>query len=136
MTERQLRALGPALSDYLDRYLFCCGHTQTFGHLNTYVRGLLSDLPRKTIEPIAQKAGTPVRTLQEFLRDHEWDRDQVSQLHQRQVASRLESIDSADDLATVGRRDETNGRNKGSKTPALQRQYLGCRGKVDNGVAT
>ena len=67
MTDQELRALGPALADYLDRYLFCCGWTQTFAHLGAYVRGLLSDLERKTCEPIAKKAGTPVRTLQEFL---------------------------------------------------------------------
>ena len=62
MTESELRRLSPALAKYLDEYLFCCGHTQTFGHLGTYVRGLLSDLKRKTCEPIALKAGTPVRT--------------------------------------------------------------------------
>src|SRR5260370_42707666 len=72
MTEAEVRALGPALADYLDDYLFCCQYTQTYGHLGTDVGGLLSDLPRKTCEPIALKAGTPVRTLQEFLRDHVW----------------------------------------------------------------
>src|SRR4051795_4443495 len=72
MTEYQLRALGPALADYLDRFLFCCGYTQTFAHLGAYVRGLLADLPRRSVEPIALKAGTPVRTLQEFLKDHAW----------------------------------------------------------------
>jgi DDE superfamily endonuclease len=57
----------------LDPFLFCCGYTQTFAHLNTCVRGLLSDLPRKSVEPIALRGGTPVRTLQEFLKDHAWD---------------------------------------------------------------
>lgn len=71
MTEQQLQALGPALADFLDRFLFCCGYTQTFAHLGTYVRGLLSDLPRKSVEPIALQAGTPVRTLQQFLKDHD-----------------------------------------------------------------
>src|SRR5690349_17689453 len=73
MTEQQLRALGPALADFLDQFLFCCGYTQTFAHFGTYVRGLLSDLPRKSVEPIALQAGAPVRTLQEFLKDHDWD---------------------------------------------------------------
>ena len=47
MTEQQLRALGPALAGYLDRFLFCCDYTQTFAHLGTYTRGLLSDLKHK-----------------------------------------------------------------------------------------
>ena len=80
MTDKELRGLGPALADYLDRYLFCCAYTQTFAHLGTYVRGLLSDLQRKTCEPIALKAGTPVRSLQEFLRDHVWDFERVKQV--------------------------------------------------------
>jgi SRSO17 transposase len=136
MTERQLQALGPALSDYLDRYLFCCAYTKSFAHLNTYVRGLLSDLERKTCEPIAKKAGTPVRTLQEFLKDHDWDQDRVRQLHQQHAAQRLQQPDDSDDLGTVGLIDETSAAKKGSQTPGVQRQYLGCRGKVDNGIVT
>src|SRR3954471_16611710 len=101
MTEPQLRALGPALARYLDRFLFCCGYTQTFAHLGTYVRGLLSDLERKTCEPIALKAGTPVRTLQEFLKDHDWDLDKVRQLHQQHHADLLAGIDQPDDLGSV-----------------------------------
>src|SRR3982751_2131719 len=108
MTDKELRALGPALADYLDRYLFCCAYTQTFAHLGTYVRGLLSDLPRKTVEPIALKAGTPVRTLQEFLRDHDWDGDRVRQLHQQHTAQRLAAGDQPDELGTVGLIDETS----------------------------
>jgi SRSO17 transposase len=136
MTEHQLRALGPALANYLDRFLFCCGYTQTFAHLGTYVRGLLSDLPRKSVEPIALKAGTPVRTLQEFLRDHDWDADRVRQRQQQHTAQRLATLDPADELGTVGLIDETSALKKGTQTPGVQRQYLGCVGKVDNGIVT
>jgi hypothetical protein len=66
MTEAELDGLGSALDDFLEPYLFCCGYTQTFGHLHTYCRGLLSDLKRKTAEPIALAAGCAVPTLQEF----------------------------------------------------------------------
>jgi SRSO17 transposase len=135
MTEQHLRALGPALSRYLQDYLFCCGYTQTFAHLGTYVRGLLSDLPRKSVEPIALQAGTPVRTLQEFLKDHVWDFAAVrDQLH-RHVATLLPSL-PADDLGTVGLIDETSTLKQGTKTPGVKRQYLGCVGKVANGIVT
>ena len=32
--------------------------------------------------------------------------------------------------------DETSVRKKGTKTPGIQRQYLGCLGKTDNGIVT
>src|SRR4051794_21651152 len=70
MTEQQLLALEPDLACFLRTFLFCCDYTQTFDHLGTCVRGLLSDLPRKTAEPIALQAGTAARTMQEFLKDH------------------------------------------------------------------
>jgi SRSO17 transposase len=135
MTEQELQTLEPALSDYLQRFLFCCDYTQTFGHLGTYVRGLLSDLPRKTCEPLALLAGTPVRTLQEFLRDHGWDGPKVRSLVQRDVANLLPDLPS-DELGTVGLIDETSTLKQGDKTPGVQRQYLGCVGKVANGVVT
>jgi SRSO17 transposase len=135
MTEQELRALGPALSDYLNRFLFCCDYTQTFGHLDTYVRGLLSDLARKTCEPLALLAGTPPRTLQEFLRDHAWDGDEVRAILQRDAADQLPRLPD-DGLGTVGLIDETSAVKQGDKTPGVQRQYLGCVGKVQNGIVT
>ena len=63
MTEQQLRALQPTLDRFLAPHLFCCADTRTFDHLNTYVRGLLSDLPRKSVEP---GAVSPVRLSGHF----------------------------------------------------------------------
>jgi SRSO17 transposase len=117
MTEEQLDALGPALDDFLQPYLFCCGYTQTFTRLHTYCRGLLSDLKRKTCEPIARASGCAVRTLQEFLRDSLWQHTEVRQLLQRHVATLLPSL-PADDLGTVGLIDETSALKSGHKTPA------------------
>jgi SRSO17 transposase len=135
MTEQQLAALGPALDDFLRPYLFCCGYTQSFAHLHTYCKGLLSDLKRKTVEPIALASGCAVRTLQEFLRDHLWDFAQVRDQLQRHVADLLPAW-PADDLGIVGLIDETSALKSGTKTPGVQRQYLGCVGKLANGIVT
>jgi SRSO17 transposase len=136
MTEQQLHALGPALAATLDRFLFCCAYTQTFAHLGTYVKGLLSDLPRKSVEPIALQAGTPARTLQEFLKDHAWDAAAVRDRLQRQAAQALPALPGDDGLGVVGLIDETSAVKQGTKTPGVQRQYLGCVGKVENGIVT
>lgn len=135
MTENDLRALEPALDRYLQPLLFCCGYTQTFDHLHTYVHGLLSDLPRKSVEPIALRAGTPVRTLQQFLRNHRWDFERCRDELQDRLATTLAAL-PGDDLGIIGLIDETSAVKDGDQTPGVQRQYLGCVGKVDNGIVT
>ena len=135
MTEEELDGLGSALDEFLQPYLYCCGYTQTFGHLHTYCRGLLSDLKRKSVEPIALASGCAVRTLQEALRDHQWQHSQVREQLQRHVSTTL--IDLPDDgLGNVGLVDETSALKSGTKTPGVQRQYRGCVGKIDKGIVT
>ena len=136
MTEQELQALDPALADYLDRFLFCCDYTQTHGHLGTYVRGLLSDLSRKSCEPIALKAGTAARTLQEFLKDFGWDFTQVREQVQGHVVASLAKVKDADDLGTIGIIDDSGTPKKGKLTPGVQRQWCGRLGKVENCIVT
>jgi SRSO17 transposase len=135
MTDAQLDALGPALVRYLERFASRFRSTPTLGHLRTYARGLLSDLPRKTAEPIALAGGTPVRTLQEFLTDHLWDYDGVGVDVRAHAVEQLAAADD-DGLGTVGLLDETSAVKQGNKTPGVARQYLGCVGKVDDGIVT
>lgn len=135
MTPEQIEGLGPAFADYLRQFLFCCDYTQTFDLLGVYCRGLLSDLPRKSAEPIALASGTAVRTLQEFLKDHAWSYRQVRTTLQDHVALVLDALPQ-DDLGTVGVVDETGTRKKGTKTPGVQRQHCGELGKVENCIVT
>ncbi|AWM35698.1 hypothetical protein GobsT_66180 [Gemmata obscuriglobus] len=135
MTEVQLEALGPALATFLEGFRAHFRSAPTFEHLRTYSRGLLSDLPRKTAEPVALAAGTPVRTLQEFLRDHRWDHVALGDDLHKRIARTL-STQPGDETGTVGLIDETSALKKGDRTPGVARQYLGCVGKVDNGIVT
>ncbi|GMV98742.1 MAG: hypothetical protein AMXMBFR83_30900 [Phycisphaerae bacterium] len=50
--------------------------------------GLLTDLKRTNVEPIALAAGVPVRTLQEFLSQLDWDLERCSAALQRLVMDR------------------------------------------------
>lgn len=135
MTPEQIQQLGPAFAAYLRQFLFCCEYTQTFELLNVYCRGLLSDLPRKSAEPIALASGTAVRTLQEFLKDHAWSYRQARTTLQEHVAATLPAV-PADELGTVGVVDETGTAKKGTKTPGVQRQWCGEAGKTENCVVT
>ena len=75
MDVHDLERLETRLEAYLSRFDDCFKRCDTRAHLATYVRGQLSDLDAKSVEPIALQAGTPVRTLQEFLAQHRWDED-------------------------------------------------------------
>ena len=73
MTPKELRAVGSAFAAFLRMFEVCIAYAPTVEHLHAYCRGLLSDLPRKSAEPIALACGTAVRTLQQFLSSHVWD---------------------------------------------------------------
>ena len=89
----------------------------------------MSDVPRKSVEPIALAAGVTVRTMQMFLTNGAWDhfghRDHLQCL----LVDALREI-SDDGLGTVGLLDETSAVKKGDKTPGVQRQHCGAAGKV------
>ena len=63
----------PGLTEYLHRFDDCFGRVTVRRHLDTYVLGQLSDLERKSVEPMADAAGTPPRDLQQFLGLYRWD---------------------------------------------------------------
>jgi SRSO17 transposase len=135
MTEQEIAGLGPAFSRYLSSYRPCFGQARTAAHFDTYCRGLLTDLPRKSVEPIALHSGTAVRTLQEFLVTSKWDHDRALDSLQGRAAEELAAI-ADDGVGTVGLIDETSCRKWGDQTPGVQRQYLGCVGKVESGIVT
>lgn len=130
MDAKQIRGLRPRLLRYLHRFDDCFPRRDTRSHLPKYVEGQLSDLPRKSVEPIALKTGVPVRTLQEFLSQHDWDQNRMVDRVQEIVRSEHASPHS------IGIFDETSFVKKGDKTPGVQRQYCGAVGKQDNCIVT
>jgi SRSO17 transposase len=135
MTDPEIAELGGAFASYLSRYRGCFLQRRTAAHFDNYCRGLLADLPRKSVEPIALASGTAVRTLQEFLVTANWDHLRARDTLQRHVAERLRAL-PCDRLGTVGVFDETSALKKGNQTPGVQRQHLGCVGQIDNGIVT
>jgi hypothetical protein len=53
MTAEQIAARGPAFALFARSCAGCFPRGETRGHLATYARGLMSDLPRKNVEPSA-----------------------------------------------------------------------------------
>ena len=128
MTGEQMATLQPALRQFLGTFEDCFRKAVTFGYLETYVVGLLSDLKRKSVEPIALAAEVPVRTLQEFLSSFRWDHAHAQQRLHGLVADR-----HGGDHA-LGVIDASGHHKQGDKTPGVQRQWCGETGKIDNCV--
>jgi SRSO17 transposase len=138
MTAEQIAALGPAFTSFTQSFAACFSRRETRGHFATYCRGLMSDLPRKSVEPMALESGTAVRTLQEFLSHHVWDPARMRDQLQRRIVRDHMPVpgDTPDPLGVIGLIDETGTVKKGDKTPGVQRQYCGRSGKVDNCIVT
>lgn len=130
MDAESLRELVPELMSFVGRFEDCFVDQRCREHLPRYVLGQLSDLDRKSVEPIALKANVPPRTLQEFLSLLSWNHDRMRNRLQQIVATEHAGPNS------VGLVDETSFVKKGVKTPGVQRQWCGHLGKVENCAVT
>lgn len=128
MTVEQIRSLGPQLSVFLDEFDECFVEANTRFHLKEYVKGQLSDLPRKSVEPIALRMDVPPRTLQEFLSLSTWDQERLRDTLQHRIAR-----DHAGE-PSIGIIDESGHPKKGTHTACVHRDYCGATGKIDNCV--
>ena len=73
MDANTIKDMGRKLKTFLAEFDDCFGRSDQRAHLQTYINGQLSDLERKSIEPIAIAADVPPRTLQYFLSNAPWD---------------------------------------------------------------
>jgi SRSO17 transposase len=130
MDAELIRGLELELSDFLAGFSDCFARRDTRAHFPVYVRGQLSELPRKSVEPMALAAGAAVRTLQEFLTHLTWDENRM----RRHVAQIL--VEEHADEESIGLLDESGWVKKGDQTPGVQRQYCGSVGKQENCIVT
>ena len=113
MEWREIGKFRGELDRFLEAFDGCFGRSEGRAHLRVYVRGQLSDLIRKSVEPIADAAGLPPRTLQDFLAHHKWEHEQA--------IDRLQQIVAAEhaDAYSVGLIDETSFSKSGHKTAGV-----------------
>jgi SRSO17 transposase len=130
MTVDQILSLQPALADFLAEFADCFGRAEPRHHLERYVRGQLSGLQRKSVEPIALFNNIAPRTLQEFLNSDVWDHDRARDRLQQIIARDHE------DPKAIGIIDDSGHPKSGKKTAGVQWQYCGRLGKTANCVVT
>jgi SRSO17 transposase len=130
MDVKEIGKMGKELAKFLGEFDDCFGRSEPRQHLRTYVGGQLSNLRRKSIEPIALDTGVPPRTLQRFLASVQWDEERMVDRTQWIVAR------DHPHRQAVGVVDETGNPKKGIHTACVQRQWCGNTGKIDNCVVS
>jgi len=121
--------LAEMLKNFIKRFEGCFYRTEQTFNANVYVKGLLSNLERKSAEPIAlEYMDNPrgPRNLQFFMKDAKWDDKGVEQIYQKGLSER---ICEPEGMITV---DESGFVKKGKNSVGVARQYCGSVGKVEN----
>jgi SRSO17 transposase len=125
MSEAEMTGL---LRRYLERYRDCFVRSQQIRYFNFFIKGLLSHLDRKSIEPIALSflGEKDVRGMQQFFtRSAGWE-EAVREHYRVQLAGQLNSEEG---FLSV---DESDFVKKGKESAGVARQYCGRLGKREN----
>jgi len=114
--------------DHLSRYTPYLGRSENTRHFVTMEQGLLSDLERKSIEPIAIafEGSQNVRNLTNFMSRSKWDDSGMLNEYNADASERL----SHPEGMLTG--DNTCFEKKGTQSVGVARQYCGSTGKIDN----
>jgi SRSO17 transposase len=116
-----------ALWEFQSAFHDCFTRSEPRAHFFDYMVGQLSQLERKSIEPMALHVeGGMVRGLQRFISDVRWDEEQMRWNYHQLVA---EEMGEPDGIVMF---DETGFVNKGTDSVGVARQYGGTLGKVEN----
>jgi SRSO17 transposase len=114
----------------------CFARVEPWLQAGKYAAALMSDLPRRNGWTLAERAGdrTPDR-MQRLLSRAVWDAVAVMRAVRRFAVAGLDQAACRGGLA-VGAIDETSQVKQGDRTAGVKRHYLGCAGKVANGITT
>jgi SRSO17 transposase len=118
----------------------CFARTQVWLQAGKYVAAVMSDLPERNGWSIARFCGdaTPDRT-QRLLNHASWDTQAAMSVVRRFAAAGLDGAARRNRRAgglRAGVLDETGQEKQGTATAGVKRQYMGCAGRVANGVNT
>lgn len=123
---KDLEACLERLKGFVDPFVALLSRSQLRIHGKNFIRGLLSDLERKSTEPIAEREGKHRRGLQRFIGESPWDHAPLLDELNRQVAC---EIGSRQGILTL---DGSSFPKKGADSVGVARQWCGRLGKIDN----
>ena len=117
----------------------CFARTQTWLQAGKYLNALVSDLPSRNGWTAGEQAGdrSPAKS-QRLLNRASWDEAAAMSQVRKYAAAGLDAAArrSRRRRMTVGALDETGQQKQGGSTAGVKRQYMGCAGRVANGINT
>ena len=117
----------------------CFARVEVWLQAGKYTAALMSDLPRRNGWTLAERAGdqTPDR-MQRLLSRAVWDAAAAVKVVRRFAVAGLDQAARGAGRRglAVGAIDETSQVKQGERTAGVKRHYLGCAGKVANGITT
>ncbi len=124
MTPEEIAEVRPRLAEFTAGMLGGLARSDQRAAGELYVRGLLTDGRRKSMQPMAARLGVDHQRLQQFITSSTWDYVAV----RRNVARWFASAQPVDALVV----DDTGFAKDGTASPCVARQYSGTLGKVGN----
>jgi len=142
MTRDEVRAAARRTVDWHQRFAGLFGRKESQGHSLVYLKGLLSNLERKSVEPIALQfsrrsdggAATQneVVALQGFVTTSPWEAGDVFAEIQAVFAEELAPSTAQWSIGTVGVIDESGFVKAGTESVGVANQWCGRLGKAAN----
>jgi len=124
MTPQEIAEIGPRLVAFAAQMLGGLPRKDQRAAGELYVRGLLTDGRRKSMQPMAARLGTDHQRLQQFITSSTWDYAVV----RRNVARHFAASRQVAALVV----DDTGFPKDGTASPCVARQYSGTLGKTGN----
>ncbi len=124
MTPQEIAEVRPRLLDFTAEMLGGLPRKDQRAAGELYVRGLLTDGQRKSMQPMAARLGIDHQRLQQFITSSTWDYAAV----RRNVARWFASSQPVEALVV----DDTGFPKDGDASPCVARQYSGTLGKTAN----
>src|SRR3954464_6216526 len=124
MTPEELAAVRERLEEFAAEIFASLARSDQRVKGGTYLRGLLLDGRRKSMQPMAERLGVDHQALQQFVTTSTWDTAAV----RARIARR--AVEVIEPVAWVV--DDTGFPKDGKGSPCVARQYSGTLGKVAN----
>lgn len=123
---KTIRSCRRRLTAFLERYLPCFYRQEQRVNARIVLEGCLSDLERKTSEPIAIRFGIQRKPIQKFVGWGAWDDQKVMAEMRRHIR---EEIAHPEGVLVL---DPSSFAKKGTHSVGVKRQWCGRLGKVEN----